>query len=102
MWYFGGDQNDVKQIGYATSSDGLSWTKYAGNPVLTVGNPGEWDETEAGGPRVVYDGATYHLWYHGYSGTCCDSIGYATSPDGVNWTKYASNPVFPWRSRPVG
>lgn len=94
MWYFGVDQNDVKQIGYATSSDGLSWTKYAGNPVLTVGAFGDWDETEVGGPRVIFDSVTYHLWYHGYSGTCCDSIGYATSPDGVNWTKYAGNPVF--------
>jgi predicted GH43/DUF377 family glycosyl hydrolase len=94
MWYFGGDNAEVKQIGYATSTNGIDWTKYTGNPVLTVGDPGEWDESEVGGPRVIYDGTTYHMWYHGYSGACCDSIGYATSPDGVNWTKYAGNPVF--------
>ncbi len=94
MWYFGASKNGVKQIGYATSSNGLSWTKYASNPVLTVGNPGDWDETEVGGPRVVFDGTNYHLWYHGYRGSCCDSIGYATSPDGANWTKHPGNPVF--------
>ncbi len=94
MWYFGVDDFDIKQIGYATSTNGVDWNKYAGNPVLTVGAPGAWDETEVGGPRVLFDGATYHLWYHGYNGSCCDSIGYATSPDGVNWTKYAGNPVF--------
>ncbi len=95
MWYFGADEQGVKkQIGYATSSDGVNWTKYAGNPVLTVGAPGEWDESEVGGPRVIFDGVTYHLWYHGYTGECCDSIGYATSTDGIHWTKYANNPVF--------
>jgi predicted GH43/DUF377 family glycosyl hydrolase len=42
MWYSGGDtslinQNPwrvVSQIGYATSSDGINWTKHP-NPVVT-------------------------------------------------------------------
>jgi len=94
MWYFGGNNDQINQIGYATSTNGIDWIKYAGNPVLTIGDPGQWDETEVGGPRVLYDGTTYHMWYHGFSGACCDSIGYATSTDGINWTKYAGNPVF--------
>ncbi|MGD8968539.1 MAG: hypothetical protein PVI07_13600, partial [Anaerolineae bacterium] len=94
MWFFGGNDDGVKQVGYATSTNGIDWTKHPGNPVLTVGGEGAWDETEVGGPRVLFDGATYHLWYHGYSGSCCDSIGYATSPDGINWTKHSGNPVF--------
>lgn len=93
MWFVGWDNDAIGQVGYATSTNGVDWTKYAGNPVLTV-DPGAWDETEVGGPRVVFDGSTYHLWYHGFSGGCCDSIGYATSPDGINWTKHPNNPVF--------
>ena len=92
MWFVGWS-GSIGQVGYATSANGVDWTKYAGDPVLTV-DAGAWDETEVGGPRVVFDGSTYHLWYHGFTGGCCDSIGYATSPDGINWTKHPSNPVF--------
>ena len=38
MWYSGGNTGDPGlRIGLAASSDGLGWTKAAGNPVLTVG-----------------------------------------------------------------
>jgi predicted GH43/DUF377 family glycosyl hydrolase len=93
MWFVGWDDDAIGQVGYATSTNGVDWTKYAGNPVLTV-DAGAWDEMEVGGPRVVFDGSTYHLWYHGFAGSCCDSVGYATSPDGINWTKHPNNPVF--------
>lgn len=91
MWYLGTD-NVLNQIGYATSTNGIDWIKYAGNPVLQVGVPGEWDDAEVGGPSVVFDGTTYHLWYHGSDGSVF-SIGYATSTNGIDWVKYAANPV---------
>ena len=94
MWYSGGPPSGPWQTGYATSSDGLEWDIYAGNPVLPAGSPGSWDETESDGPTVIKEGAVYKMWYHGCNADCTVSgIGYATSPDGVNWTKYASNPV---------
>jgi len=94
MWYSGGGFSGPWQTGYATSSDGLNWDIYAGNPVLPAGTPGSWDEQEADGPTVIKDGATYKMWYYGCNAdySVC-SIGYATSPDGANWTKYAGNPV---------
>jgi predicted GH43/DUF377 family glycosyl hydrolase len=94
MWYSAASYTHPWQTGYATSSDGLEWDIYAGNPVLEAGAPGSWDETESDGPSVIKDGATYKMWYHGCNAdyTVC-SIGYATSPDGVHWTKYAGNPV---------
>jgi len=94
MWYSAGAFSGPWQTGYATSTNGLEWNIYAGNPVLTAGGPGSWDEMESDGPTVIKDGATYKMWYYGCnadSSVC--SIGYATSPDGVNWTKYAGNPV---------
>ncbi len=96
MWYWGLDEDDIKQIGYATSTDGITWLKHAG-PVLPVGAGGTWDSNEVGGPSVYYDGGTYHMWYHGQDGPCCDNlqIGYASSPDGINWTKHIS-PVLSW------
>jgi hypothetical protein len=92
MWYSGA--GDPWQTGYATSTDGINWTIYASNPVLPVGPPGSWDEQEADGMVVIKDGTTYKMWYHGANKDYTTSgIGYATSPDGVTWTKYASNPV---------
>ena len=91
MWY-GGHDGTTARIGYATSADGITWTEYAGNPVLDVGEGGSWDDEYVGAPYVLFDGSTYHMWYDGDDGTD-GSIGYATSPDGITWTKYAGNPV---------
>ena len=94
MWYSGGGSAGPWQTGYATSTNGIDWNIYGGNPVLPVGGSGDWDEMESDAPAVINDGGTYKMWYHGcdasYS-TC--SIGYAESPDGINWTKYTANPV---------
>ncbi len=86
MWY-GGHDGTTTRIGYATSPDGITWTRYAGNPVLDVGEPGSWEDDGLGSPYVMFDGSIYHMWYGGGDGTYT-RIGYATSPDRVTWTKY--------------
>lgn len=91
MWYAGHDGSTWK-IGYATSSDGISWSKSGSNPVLSLGAGGTWDDVHVGYPFVIKDGGTYKMWYTGNDGTNY-RIGYATSSDGIAWTKYASNPV---------
>jgi len=88
MWYTGFNPtlNKPPEIGYATSPDGINWTKYANNPVLS---PTEfWESEGLAEPVVIFNGAQFQMWYSGNTGT-----GYATSPDGINWTKYAGNPV---------
>jgi len=85
MWYTGFDWN-YGRIGYATSTDKVTWTKSIDNPVLDVGPPGSWDEAVFS-TSVLYDGNSYHMWYRGDTETTL-RIGYATSPDGINWTKY--------------
>lgn len=90
-WY-GGYDEIYARIGYATSPDGITWTEYAGNPVLDVGPAGSWNDESVEVPYVLFDGSTYHMWYSGYDGTN-SSIGYATSTDGITWTPYAGNPI---------
>lgn len=93
MWYYGSAVTTPEQgtgIGMATSTDGVSWTRYAGNPVLPGGGAGAWDET-VDYPSVVFDGESYHMWYIG--GPTSSSIGYASSPDGIAWTRHPDNPV---------
>jgi predicted GH43/DUF377 family glycosyl hydrolase len=65
------------------------WVKYSGNPVL--GTSG-WDSSYVLGPRVVYDGGTYRMWFTGGNPSGTVGIGYATSQDGVTWN-IRSSPV---------
>ena len=44
-------------------------------------------------PVVYYDGEIFHMWYWGYTGGFDGDIGYATSYNGYEWTKYGNNPV---------
>ncbi|NIM94739.1 MAG: DUF11 domain-containing protein [Anaerolineales bacterium] len=92
MWYMAFDSSGVGRIGYATSPDGITWTKYGGNPVLDTGTTGSWESDDVTTPTVIKEGSTYHMWYGGYDGGAF-RIGHATSSDGINWTKDGSNPV---------
>ncbi|MCP4257098.1 MAG: hypothetical protein GY774_06180 [Planctomycetes bacterium] len=102
MWYTGyrptsqcdGSRNE---IGYATSPDGVTWTKYSENPILhTSSGSSSWAYSRVGEPTVIIDGGIYKMWFDGYSCSYNNgkqSVGYATSSDGVNWTMYGGNPV---------
>jgi predicted GH43/DUF377 family glycosyl hydrolase len=92
IWYVGGI-NGIYGIGYATSPDGINWAKYPGNPVMPVTAP--WEGTNLEGQSVIKTDAGYQMWYAGYD-TSNDKamLGYATSPDGINWTKHPDNPIF--------
>jgi PKD repeat protein len=93
MWFSGTDSvSQLWKIGYATSPDGITWTKYGPNPVVTLGAGGSWDDSYVWAPTVIKDGGTYKMWYSGSDGSNY-RIGFATSPDGIAWTKYAGNPV---------
>ena len=93
MWYTGDDGNNFR-IGYATSLDGIFWTKdTVHSPVLDVGAPGEWDGEMINWPSVVFVNGIYHMWYVGKSDPDASLIGHATSPDGLVWTKDPDNPV---------
>jgi len=87
MWY-----TSSHCIKFANSPDGIVWRKYDGKPVLTYGNEGEWDSEEIYTPSVVFNGNEYKMWYTGSDGKN-KSIGYATSPDGISWAEYPTNPI---------
>jgi len=92
MWYVGGNEAGVFGIGYASSTDGVHWTKYVGNPVMTVTE--SWEGTALEGQTLLKMDGTYKMWYGGIKiGTDVSYIGYAESADGIHWTKYAGNPI---------
>jgi|GEM_PF-2089785 len=90
MWYTG--LGTHRQIGLATSTDGLSWAKPNPNPVLPNGQPGAFDADHVDYASVLFYNNKYWMWYTGYQ-SGVRKIGLATSPDGVNWTRHSGNPV---------
>jgi uncharacterized membrane protein len=114
MWY-SGLRSSTRLLGstynqwgefLATSNDGgLTWTKAdnsipddsdtdSNNGRLAIGKQTRGDYISTYTPRVIKDGNLYKMWYTGqngvrYSGSQYnDEIYYATSPDGLTWTKY--------------
>lgn len=77
-----------------------TFTKYAGNPVLSRGGVGTWDHGEVDGEAVFWDGrlSKFVMVYSANDGTGGGSptfkIGLAYSTDLITWTKEAANPVF--------
>lgn len=91
MWYDGWDEEqNTSRIGYATSVDGIAWQKDTlNNPVLTTGAAGQWDDNNLLVPQVLLINNIYYLWYTGNrSSDDPRQVGLATSPDGIQWTKY--------------
>ena len=95
MWYSGTNSDTSHQkIGYATSTDGITWTKSGLNPIMSPGASGQWDDYTVMRPMVIKDGSNYKMWYNGTrSKDSLYEIGYAASSDGTSWTKSGSNPV---------
>ncbi|NPV60778.1 MAG: hypothetical protein HPY75_14105, partial [Actinobacteria bacterium] len=70
-----------------------AYTRDPSNPVLAPGGAGSWDENlVVGFPRPREEGG-YETLYRGSNVGNIKAVGYASSPDGVNWNKHAGNPV---------
>jgi predicted GH43/DUF377 family glycosyl hydrolase len=80
LFYTGLKPDTTARIGYAFSTDGYHYTKYADNPVLDFGEPGRWDDAGVALPYVIVDeeDSLYKMWYGG-SDSIIGVTGYATS-----------------------
>jgi hypothetical protein len=96
----------VRAVGYADSPDGISWTKYAGNPVMQGGS-GAWDAGGVGTGPYIKEGDTYRYWYSGYPATGnTRTFGSAASTDMVSWTQEPNPALSPggpgsWDEAPI-
>ncbi len=105
VMYYDGTDGSSEVTGLAYSADGLTWTAASTSPVLDKGAGNAWDCDDAAYGTVFKDANGYHFWYSGGggdngSGGCSagdpihEGIGYASSSDGISWTKDAGNPIF--------
>lgn len=106
MWYTG-QANGHSAIGYAISSDGITWKRMSDQPVLRPDTP--WEKVAVMNPHVIWDSTSnsYRMWYSAGEQYEPNEIGYATSADGLHWTKSEQNPIFtadpniPWEHNRV-
>jgi len=72
------------------------WVPYEGNPLFAGTAQRTWDDHIRERGFILREGGLWRLWYTGYDpargGTM--ALGYATSPDGVRFTRHTGNPVF--------
>lgn len=94
MWYVGTRPGEPeRRIGYAVSPDGVSWYRvqgpHTGGSVFEgSGTPGSFDQNGVTTFHVIKDSGQYHMWYTGVDGSGnWRGFGYATSNNGVNWTR---------------
>jgi len=104
MWYTGqtwsptpsreGRQDGNSAIGYATSSDGVNWTRRSGKPALSPQLP--WEDVAVMCPDVLWDEkeSQWRMWYSAGAQYEPNAVGYAASKDGVNWIRDPGNPIF--------
>jgi sucrose-6-phosphate hydrolase SacC (GH32 family) len=91
MWYRGGWHTAGETgMGYATSTDGIAWTRYVGNPVLGAGGSGE--DGNVVQPCVLKIDGTWWCYYNLYPSQAKYA---ATSADGLSWTLAAVTITLP-------
>lgn len=86
MWYSGGQSASNEGIGYAQSTDGITWTKYGSNPIKHITDGVAWRTTRTYTPRVLYDASSFSghgeavqlkMWWAGRSAAGNIAIGYS-------------------------
>jgi predicted GH43/DUF377 family glycosyl hydrolase len=94
MWYSGGEQHEPDAIGYATSLDGLRWTKHDKNPIYRPEPKTAWERERVTGCQVVKQGDWFVMFYIGFSDRDHAQIGLARSKDGITaWERHRGNPI---------
>ncbi len=94
MWYSGGDQYEPDAIGYATSSDGLHWTRHSQNPIFTPARSIAWEQYKVTACQVVEHAGAFYMFYIGFRDIDHAQIGVAQSPDGISgWQRHPANPI---------
>jgi beta-1,2-mannobiose phosphorylase / 1,2-beta-oligomannan phosphorylase len=94
MWYSGGDQYEPDAIGYATSSDGVHWSRHATNPIFQADPSKEWEKHKVTACQVVQHGGWHLMFYIGFRDIDHAQIGLARSRDGIiHWQRHPENPI---------
>lgn len=106
--YYQGLDSPLARIYAATSPDMLTWTRAnGGSPVLDLGAASEFDDYRTYDPHAqIAEDGTIALFYIGTTSGATSGIGWASSSDGVTFSKHGrllqpSSPELPgWLGEP--
>lgn len=90
------NQQKNKDLTEEFPSEMVDFKPYKNNPIFSGTNVGTWDKQIRERGYILKEDSLYRMWYSGYNGgdTIPKYLGYATSNDGINWSRYAGNPIF--------
>jgi len=72
----------------------VQFVAYQNNPLFSGTGDSTWDKKIRERGYIIKEDSIYHLWYTGYASNDGNrSLGYATSTDGINFTRYLQNPI---------
>jgi len=91
MWYRGGWANTG--VGFATSTDGVTWSKYPKNPIYGCFENNGTTCNDGGQPWVVKVSSGGYRIYTTNNQQPSPHLNMATSPDGIHWTTYQGGSV---------
>jgi predicted GH43/DUF377 family glycosyl hydrolase len=74
----------------------LNFTPLEKNPVFTGTGTNTWDQKIRERGYIIKEDGLYHMWYTGFREVPDAEmhLGYASSLDGMVWTRFAGNPIF--------
>lgn len=76
-------------------SEMVNFTAYKSNPIFQGTGTSTWDHKIRERGYILKEDSTYHMWYTGFVNDHSDMhLGYASSKDGINWTRYPANPIY--------
>jgi predicted GH43/DUF377 family glycosyl hydrolase len=94
MWYSGGEQYEPNAIGYATSTDGVKWTRHEKNPIFRPEPNNAWEQDRVTACQVARSGEWFLMFYIGFLDENKAQIGVARSRDGITgWQRHPANPI---------
>src|SRR5579859_1848345 len=77
-----------------TVSNNTVFQIFGDGPVLDHGEPGSWNAAYTDPGAVMRYKDQFYMFYNGFNGWVAPvQIAYATSPDGLKWTKHGTDPI---------
>jgi predicted GH43/DUF377 family glycosyl hydrolase len=82
--------------GVATSRDGVTWTRFKNEPILSVQQAGcaQWEKDCIYQPWLLKREGRYYNFYNAANGHI-EQLGLATSDNLLHWKRHPDNPVIP-------
>ena len=98
VMYYDGTSGGFESLGLAVSNDGINWQGYNGGAAAVFtgsGVAGSWDRAYVSRATVTRESDDlFYMWYSGGESSMDKGIGFATSTDGLTWTRDDENPLF--------